>query len=98
MTEPTAAEREVTGDPVTFEWLGHTVTLPATADDLDINATRAFTRGDILGFLEGVIGKRVFADIERSHRAQNDGRFTNADVVPLGDKVAEVYGFDKLGN
>jgi hypothetical protein len=98
MTDKTPAQIEAEGGTVDVDWLGHTITLPATPDDWDINVTRAFQRGDIVGAVEGLIGEAEFAKVEKAHRKAHGGKFLNRDLAPLGDKIAEVYGLETAGN
>lgn len=98
MTDKTPAQLEVEGGTVTIEWQGHTITLPASPDEWDIDVTRAFAKGDIVGAIEGLIGSTEFAKVERAHRKAHDGKFLIRDLEPLAEKIAETYGFDELGN
>lgn len=84
-------------DTVTTEWLGHDIELPASTEGWDIDVNRAFAAGDVVRMLELLVGKRRFAEIEKAHRAAHDGVMTNGDLKPLGDKIAELYGFDSMG-
>lgn len=95
----TPAEVEATGDEtVQVVWLGESVDLPATADDWDINVTRAFKDQDIIGVLEQLVGQDRFAKIEKAHRAAHGGKMLNRDLIPLGDEIAKIYGFERSGN
>lgn len=99
MTDKTPAQVEAEGDEtVELEWLGHTVAIPASPEDWDINVTRAFASGDAIAVLEGLLGKAEFARIEKAHRAAHNGKFRNSDLTPLTERMAEVYGFDSMGN
>lgn len=99
MTDPTPvqAEADESIETVEIEWLGHPVRLPASTDDWDIDVSRAFARGDIVQVVEALVGRKEFREIERRHRAEHDGRMTNRDLAPLGDRIAEIYGFGSLG-
>lgn len=93
-----AIEGEAIGvDTVSVEWLGHNIDLPASTEEWDLDVLRAFRSGDVVGVLEGLIGADAFARIEKAHRAANGGRFLARDLKPLGDKIAELYGFEGLG-
>lgn len=90
--QKSAAQREADGDiTVDIDWLGHTITLPATVDGWDLNVTRAFRDGDRLTAVELLVGADRFAQIEAEHRANNGGSFTNADLRPLGEQIAKLY-------
>jgi hypothetical protein len=98
MSDSTPAEREATQDEtIEVEWLGQTVHLPATPEDWDINVTRAFAKGDLITAIEELVGAAAFRRIEKAHRAKHGGKFRNADLKPLGDKIAETYGFENQG-
>lgn len=97
--DKTPAQREADqDDTIEVEWLGQTVHLPATADDWDINVSRAFAKGDLITAIEQLVGTASFRRIEKAHRAEHGGKFRNADLRPLGDKIAETYGFENQGN
>jgi hypothetical protein len=95
---PEGAELEAADlETVDIEWLGHTVTLPASAEDWDINVLRAFRAGDVIGVIEQLLAPGEFARIEKAHRAAHGGRFLAREMKPLGDRIAELYGFSSLG-
>ena len=99
MTDKTPAQIEADGDEtIELEWLGHTVSIPASTDDWDINVTRAFAKGDAIGVLEMLLGRAQFATIEAAHRKAHGGKFRNSDLTPLTERMAEVYGFENMGN
>ena len=91
------AHNEATQDTVTVDWLGNQIELPASTDDWDIDVMRAFQAQDLLAVLEHLVGKARFSEIEKAHRAAHDGKMLNKDLKPLGDKIAEIYGFGGLG-
>jgi hypothetical protein len=96
--ETTPAEREATGaDDVTLDWCGQKVTIPASPEDWDINATRAFEEGKWLSAITALVGDGQFATIEKAHRKAHGGRMTNGDMKPLADQIAELYGFEDAG-
>lgn len=92
-----AAHSEATQDVVTTEWLGETIEIPASTDDWDIDVLRAFSSGDVIRMLEMLVGRRRFSEVEKVHRAAHGGKFLAKDLQPLTDKIAELYGFDRLG-
>lgn len=97
--DKTPAQIEAEGDEyVEIEWLGHKFHVPATAEDWDVNVTRAFAAGDLIGAIEALVGKATFARIEAAQRKANGGRFRNRDLTPLGDRLAALYGMESLGN
>ena len=98
MSDKTPAQAEAEGGTISIEWLGHTVELPGSPDEWDINVSRAFAKGDIVGAVEGLIGATEFAKIERAHRKAHGGKFLNRDLGPLGDKILEAYGLESVGN
>lgn len=100
MTEPQpdAAEAEATGAAtatVTFD--GETYEIPALVDDLDIDAMEAAERGQALSFVEAVLGPPAWRKLKARYRAGHGGRFPASAIAPLGDQIAEVYGFKSLG-
>src|SRR5690606_41555889 len=96
--DKTPAQIEAEGDEhVEIEWLGHTFSVPATAEDWDVNVTRAFAAGDLIGAIEALVGKARFARIEAAQSKANGGRVRNRDLTPHGARGAELPGVERPG-
>src|SRR5690606_41567727 len=97
--DKTPAQIEAEGDEhVEIEWLGHKFSVPATAEDWDVNVTRAFAAGDLIGAIEALVGNATFARIEASQRKANGGRFRDRRVTPRGDRLVGLYGVAPPGS
>jgi hypothetical protein len=99
-TEPSLdpAEAEATGEEtveVTFE--GHTYTIPASVDDVDIEVIRAFERNAGMAIVDGLLGQDQMALLERRHRSRHAGKFTSSAMKPLIDDIARALGFTDPG-
>lgn len=94
----TAGEREAVGDEwATIELDGHTYTIPASAEHLDLDVLEAFENGKTIAALKGTFGPQQWSKLEHRVRKANDGRFTTKMLEPIANAVAEVLGFTSAG-
>lgn len=97
-TRPDPAEAEATGTAtatVTFE--GEEYQVPASIEDVDIEVIRAFERNAGMAIVEGILGPKQWARLERAYRKAHDGAFPQRALEPLVVQIADVFGFDKPG-
>lgn len=91
------AEAETIGEDVTIDWDGVTLTLPATADDWDLDAVEAFEQGKVATALGLLAGEAGWTAAKATYQRINGRRPKLRDLESLGDAIARVYGFTDAG-
>lgn len=94
-----AVQREAEGvESVDVEAYGETFSLPGSPEDWPLDAMEAFEQQRVLQWASQLLGtddwRRLKTAIKRSTGKQPAVR----DLTPLMERVAELYGFDELGN
>lgn len=96
---PPAAQREAEGStaPVTINWEGIDVELPAAVDDWDIDALDAMETGKLVAALRGLLGSKRYGQLRAEFEAKTGRKMKVGDLDPLFREIARVYGFTALG-
>lgn len=98
MPDRTAAQVEADGDAtVTVDWGGVQVVVPATVDDLDLDALEAFESGHAAAFARQVLGPAAYAEARKAYETLHGRRPKVRDLKALLDGVARLYGFGGQG-
>lgn len=93
---PAQIEAEET-ETVDVEWEGITFTIPASLDELDLDALAAFEAGKSAIAIRAVLGETSYARMRREFQ-QSHGRAVKVkDMLGLLDKIAVTYGFKSAG-
>lgn len=99
MAKADAARAEAAGaERVEFEWRGHHLSVPASADDLTVSTLEAFERGHQVAIARGVLGDQFAEIVGRADGPKKPRReMTRRDLDSLGDAIAEALGFGRAG-
>lgn len=99
MSDKTPAQVEAEGDDtVTVDWDGVPVTVPASAEDLDLDAIEAFETGKAVTALRAMVGSKEYDRLRADYAKANGHRPKVADLGNLMTEIAKAYGFDTAGN
>lgn len=92
MSEPmTPAQVEASGvDTIEVEYLGDRYTMPATADDWDIEALELFQSGRSVAAVGLLMGTKQYSAFKVKHR-------TARRINEFADQLAVLYGFKSAG-
>lgn len=98
MTDTSPAQREAEGDPTTtVDWDGVTVAIPASPDDMDLDALEAFEGGKAVAALRAMIGSKGYDQLRRDYESTNGRKPKVSDLGRLMDGIAGAYGFESKG-
>lgn len=99
MTDKTPAQIEADGDEtVIVKWDDIEITIPASPEDLDLDAIEALENGKGITFLRHLMGAVRYEQVKREWQKENGRKPRPDDVAPFLEDVAKVYGFDSAGN
>lgn len=82
---------------ITITFDGESYEIPASVGDVDVDAIAAVERGQTMVFVEALLGDRQWGLLKARYRAGHGGKFPLSATNPLGEQMAEVYGFKSLG-
>src|SRR5690606_21922980 len=94
MSDP--IQREAEGAAATVDFYGHPVTIP-DPDDWPIDLMRAFESGQLIGFVEQLVGSATFRKVQKQFRRDHGKAMTVADLRPFGEAMAKELGFESQG-
>ena len=94
MSDP--VQREAEGSAATVDFFGHPVQIP-DPDDWPIDLMRSFESGQLIGFVEQLVGAATFRKVQKQFRRANGRAMTVKDLVPFGDAMAKELGFESQG-
>lgn len=98
MTDKTPAQLEAEGaETITVDWNGIPVTVPATVDQLDLDAIEALEAGKAVTAIRAIVGSRAFDKLKADYAKQH-GRPKVSDLEAMVEALAKAYGFDTSGN
>lgn len=97
MTEVTPAQQEASGDDITIEWEGMTLTVPADASKWDIDAVEAFEQGKAVTLLRLVFTSDVYDRMKATFQRNHGRKMLLEDVNGLMDEMAKAAGFGSPG-
>lgn len=99
MTDKTPAQVEADEDEtITVEWDGIPVTVPASAEALDLDALEALENGKGITFMRHLVGTKRFDEVRRQWEKENGRKPAARDVAPFMEAAAEALGFASSGN
>lgn len=90
-------DAEQSSEPVTVEWHGIPVELPATVEDWDLEALEAFEQGKVLSAVRLLLGSRRYDELRAGVREKLGRKPTVRDLTPLAEEIARTYGFETAG-
>lgn len=95
--EPSAAEREAEGaaSPLTIEWEGFTLVVPAAVEDWSADALEAFEKGQAVTALRGVLGSKAYDVLREGFQEKHGRKLAVRELGSLGDLIAATYGIQK---
>lgn len=100
MTDKTPAqvEAEGTDDTITLTWDGLEIDIPASAEDLDLDALEALENGKAITFMRHLVGSTRYDQVRRQWQKDHGRKPKPRDMTPFMEEVAKTYGFDTAGN
>lgn len=95
----TPAQTEANADEfVDVDWDGVTVTVPASPEQMDLDALEAFEGGKAIAALRAMIGSKGYDDLRKRYEKKHGRKPVVGDLGRLMEAIAATYGFETQGN